>query len=77
MTEAFKCKDLTSYGHAIDKAADLIEARKLFIEMVEQFDFKAKKASFIHQAKTFQGNHRRFTQWAWNIILSSEGLAVC
>ena len=77
MTEAYKCKDLTSYGHAIDKAPDLHTARQLFLEMVEQFDFKAKKASFTHQAKTFQGNHRKFTQWAWNIILSSEGLAVC
>lgn len=76
-TTALKCQDLTSFGHAIDKAKDLNEARQLFLDMVDQFDFKSKKAVFTHQAKTFKGDKRRFTTWAWNIILSSEGLAVC
>lgn len=69
-------KDLTSYGHAIDKAATLEEARALFIEMCEQFDFKDKQAAYIREAKEYNKPKKRFTMWAWNIILSSQGLKV-
>lgn len=73
---AFQCKDLTSYGHAIDGAADLAEARNIFIDMCNAFDFKAKRDAYIREAKAFDKSKKRFTIWAWNIILSSEGLNV-
>lgn len=72
----YKCKDLTEYGHNINKAADIQEAKLIFIEMVESFDFKSKKALYISQAKQFNKSKLQFTTWAWNIILSSGGLKV-
>jgi hypothetical protein len=71
-----ECKDLTEFGHQIDKAPDLESARKIFLDMVDAFDFKSKKALYTTQAKTFNKNKKHFTAWAWNIILSSEGLGV-
>lgn len=71
-----KGKDLTSYGFDIDKAASLDEARNIFIQMVQDFDFKSKQQLYIQEAKTFSKSKRHFTVWAWNIILSSEGLKV-
>lgn len=76
MSYDLKAKDLTSYGHAIDAAASLEEAKAIFIEMVESFDFKSKQKLYITEAKIFAKSKRHFTQWAWNIILSSEGLGV-
>jgi hypothetical protein len=76
MSYDLKAKDLTSYGHAIDAAPSLEEAKSIFIEMVESFDFKSKQKLYITEAKVFSKSKRHFTQWAWNIILSSEGLGV-
>lgn len=69
-------KNLNEYGHAIAAAPTLEEARALFIEMVEQFDFKSKKDTFIREARAFTGHRRKFGLWSWNIILSDMGLAV-
>lgn len=71
-----KAKDLTSYGHAIDAAASIEEAKSIFIEMVESFDFKSKQKLYITEAKIFSKSKRHFTRWTWNIILSSQGLGV-
>ena len=76
MSYDLKAKDLTSFGHAIDAAASLDEAKSIFIEMVESFDFKSKQKLYITQAKMFSKSKQNFAQWTWNIILSSEGLGV-
>lgn len=76
MAYDLKAKDLTHFGHAIDDAATLEEAKSIFIEMVENFDFKSKQKLYITEAKVFSKSKRQFTQWTWNIILSSQGLGV-
>lgn len=76
MSYNLKAKDLTSYGHAINAASSIQEAKTIFIEMVENFDFKSKQKRYITEAKIFSKSKAHFSQWAWNIILKSEGLGV-
>lgn len=77
MSYDLKAKDLTSYGHAIDAASTIEEAKSIFIEMVESFDFKKKQKLYITKAKVISWKSKQeFNEWAWNIILSSEGLGV-
>lgn len=76
MSYDLKAKDLTEYGFRIDKADSIDTARAIFIEMVNNFDFKSKQQSYIDQAKSFSRSKRDFNKWAWNIILSSQGLGV-
>ncbi len=76
MAYDLKAKDLTPYGYAIDAAPTLEEAKSIFIEMVENFDFKSKQKLYITQAKMFSKSKQNFAQWTWNIILSSQGLGV-
>tara|TARA_R110000868_G_C10736754_1_gene752049 strand:+ start:42 stop:272 length:231 start_codon:yes stop_codon:yes gene_type:complete len=76
MSYDLKAKDLTSYGRAIDAASTIEEAKSIFIEMVENFDFKSKQKRYITEAKIFSKSKLHFSQWTWNIILKSEGLGV-
>ena len=76
MTYDLQASDLTHFGKAIDEAATVDEAKSIFIEMVENFDFKSKQKLYITQAKLFDKSKRQFVSWAWNIILSSQGLGI-
>lgn len=74
MAYNLQAKDLTSFGQAIAKANTLEEARSIFIEMVNNFDFKKQQKLYITKATVFNKSKRQFVEWAWSIILSSEGL---
>ena len=69
-------KNLSAYGHSIAQAPDLETAKSTFVDMVNNFNFKGKREQFIREARDFTGNKVRFVKWAWDIILSSEGLKV-
>ena len=70
-----QCKDLTEYGHRISQSNNVESAKQVFIEMVEAFDFKSKQKLSIQKALHQPMSHAKFTQWAWDIILKSQGLA--
>lgn len=72
----FKCKDLKPFADRIFAASTLEEARTIFIEMCENFDFKKKKDQYIREAKAFSGRKQKFLEWSWNCILSADGHAV-
>ena len=76
MTYDLQASDLTHFAKAIHEANTIEEAKTIFIEMVENFDFKSKKKMYIAQATTYNKSKNHFVTWAWNIILSSQGLGV-
>lgn len=76
MAYDLQASDLTSFGHQIAEANSLEEARSIFIEMVNNFDFKSKQKLYITEATVFSKSKRHFVSWAWNIILSAQGLGV-
>lgn len=76
MAYDLQATDLTSFGHSIAEANTLEEARSIFIEMVSNFDFKSKQKLYITEATVFNKSKRHFVNWAWNIILSAQGLGV-
>ena len=73
MAYDLKASDLTSFGHAINDAKTVEEAKSIFIEMVNNFDFKSKQKLYITEATVFNKSKRHFVNWAWNIILSDKG----
>lgn len=76
MTYNLQAKDLTTFGHQIADANTIEDAKNIFIEMVNNFDFKSKQKLYITEATVFNKSKRHFVQWAWNIILSAQGLGV-
>ena len=76
MAYDLRASDLTQFGHAISDANTVEEAKAIFIDMVNNFDFKSKQKLYIMEATVFNKSKRHFVQWAWNIILSSQGLGV-
>lgn len=76
MTYNLQAKDLTNFGHKIAEANTIEEAKNIFIEMVNNFDFKSKQKLYITEATIFNKSKRHFINWAWNIILSAQGLGV-
>ena len=76
MAYDLKASDLTHFGHSITDAKTVEEAKEIFIEMVNNFDFKSKQKLYITEAQVFNKSKRHFVQWAWNIILSAQGLGV-
>lgn len=76
MAYDLQAKDLTDFGHRIADAKTVEEAKAIFIEMVNNFDFKSKQKLYVTEATVFNKSKRHFVNWAWNIILSAQGLGV-